>query len=114
VNSEAKTINTESYQQSLVAFEGSPHQHAGCHGASGVNATFANFSENKDAVFAQSLEKSAAGLQLTGEPTNNSRILNLEATKITNDNKGHRINCFLRYLRVANVMGANLVVESRG
>lgn len=98
----------ESYQQALIAFEASPHQHASCHGASGVNATFTDFKDNGKAIFAQSLEKSAAGLQLTGEPTNNSRILNLEMTKGAVD---ERVNCFLKYLRVANVMGANLIVD---
>lgn len=104
------STGVESYQQALIAFEASPHQHASCHGASGVNATYATFNSD-DSIWAQSLEKSAAGLQLTGEPTNNSRILNLEMSKTAVGDTTDRINVFLKYLRVANVMGANLIVD---
>ncbi len=107
-NSAVADANAESYQQALVAFEGSPHQHSGVHGASGVNASATDFTSGKIAVFAQSLEKSAAGLQLTGEPTNNSRILNLEMTKGA---AAERVNVFLKYLRVANILGSNLIVD---
>jgi hypothetical protein len=107
INSTA-TQQKEPYMQTLVTFESAPHQYMGSPAnAGGVNADHAEFKLNK-AVYSTTLEKSASGLSLTGEPTNNSRILNLEMTKA---DVNHRINIFLKYLRVANVMGSNLVVD---
>lgn len=76
-------------------------------------------------------EKSACGLELTGEPTNNSRVLNWNGTinsLIGTDGTfptngavnarskysllgGLRVDIFLQYLRVANLMGDNCVVD---
>ena len=76
-------------------------------------------------------EKSACGLELTGEPTNNSRILNWNGTinsligssgTFPTDTAvnpvfkytlagGLRLDIFLQYLRVANLMGDNCVVD---
>jgi hypothetical protein len=75
-------------------------------------------------------EKSACGLELTGEPTNNSRILNLSAsigvaTGVDGAFPGAglltqpysytltqvRVDTFLEYTRCANLMGDNCVVD---
>lgn len=74
-------------------------------------------------------EKSACGLELTGEPTNNSRILNFSATIGQATGSGAfpgagplvppyaytlaqvRVDTFLAYTRVANLMGDNCVVD---
>lgn len=76
-----------------------------------------------------SLEKSSCGLEMTGEPTNNSRILNFSGVvdvlngqgtfplsgTVTLGNKYTlteiRFDSFLRYVRVANCMGDNCVVD---
>lgn len=98
----------EPYMQTLVTFESAPHQYMGSPAnAGGTSVNIDAFLLNR-AVYSTTLEKSASGLSLTGEPTNNSRILNLEMTKA---NANHRVNIFLKYLRVANVMGSNLVVD---
>ena len=75
-------------------------------------------------------EKSACGLTLTGEPTNNSRILNANGTieymtgtdgafpvvAPVDPNKQYtltevRFDAFLGYTRIANLMGDNCVVD---
>jgi hypothetical protein len=78
-----------------------------------------------------SLEKSSCGLEMTGEPTNNSRILNFSGvvdvlagqgtfpiapgSEVILGNKYTlseiRFDSFLRYVRVANCMGDNCVVD---
>lgn len=99
----------EPYLQSLITFDAAPHQYMGsAANAGGVNATLDSFTNSGDAVYSTTLEKSACGLSLTGEPTNNSRILNVEMTKA---NLSHKVNVYLKYLRVANVMGSNLIVD---
>lgn len=76
-------------------------------------------------------EKSACGLELTGEPTNNSRILNFSASigEATGSSGAYpsagplaaqpyaytltqvRVDTFLAYTRCANLMGDNCVVD---
>jgi hypothetical protein len=88
------------------------------------------------AMYAFTGEKSACGLELTGEPTNNSRILNFNAslTSLLSSANGGlgiaypangivtpsvyydlagglKVNIYLQYLRVANLMGDNCVVD---
>ena len=98
----------EAYYTTLVGWDGAPNQYAGyLASGKGVAATYADFIDGA-ANYAQTMEKSSTGLQLTGEATNNSRVLNFEATKsAVND----RVDVFLCYLRVANIMGDNLVVD---
>jgi hypothetical protein len=98
----------EAYTTTLVAWDGAPKQYEGMSASGkGVAADFPSWSADT-ANYAQTMEKSSTGLQLTGEPTNNSRILNLEASKpVDND----RVDIFLKYLRVANIMGDNVVVD---
>lgn len=79
-------------------------------------------------IYAMSLEKSPVGLQMTGEPTNNSRILNFNgqidvtagennafAAPLRNptnyDLTSVRVDIFMCYVRVANLMGDNCVVD---
>ena len=102
------TDQTEAYLNTLVAFESAPHQFMGVPANnSGCNITTAEFIAG-NAVYATTLEKSATGLAKTGEPTNNSRILNLELTKTA---QPHRVDVFLKYMRLANIMGSNLVID---
>ena len=100
----------EAYSQSLIAFEAWPHQFSGIAGDRGCDVAFSDFANPAvgKAVFAATLEKSSAGLVYSGEPTNNSRILNFAASKAA---VGHTVNIFLCYLRVANIMGDNIVVD---
>ena len=77
-----------------------------------------------------SLEKSSCGIELSGESTNNSRILNFNATltysvgsggafptsgSVTRDADYNlttiRVDTFMNYVRVANLMGDNCVVD---
>jgi hypothetical protein len=103
-----ETEQTESYMNTLVAFESAPHQYMGVPANnSGSSVTTATFIAG-DAIYATTLEKSASGLALSGEPTNNSRILNLELTKTA---VSDRVDVFLKYVRTANIMGSNLVVD---
>ena len=98
----------EAYLTTLTAWDGAPMQYAGS-GASGkgAGANFATFAADS-ANYAQTMEKSSTGLQLTGEATNNARILNFEATKAA---RNDTVTVFLKYLRVANLMGDNVVVD---
>jgi hypothetical protein len=107
---------SEAYLQALTAWDASPMQYAGATASGrGAAATLAGWvavalgvPTEGEAVYSQTLEKSSVGLQLTGEPTNNSRILNLEMLKPA---AAERVDVFLQYLRVANLMGDNLVVD---
>ena len=82
------------------------------------------------AVYAFTGEKSAVSLMLTGEPTNNSRLLNFSASISSllgaagaypatnqvapayyNIDGGLRVDYYLQYLRCANLMGDNCVVD---
>ncbi len=98
---------TEPYMQALIAWGDAPKQYSSAMNM-GVNVTAADWRTEGAAVYSTSLEKSASGLQLTGEPTNNSRMLNFEAVKT---DVVDRCDIFLQYLRVANIMGDNLVVD---
>lgn len=97
----------EAYYNTLSAFQALPHQYMGVSANnSGCSVSAGTFDNN--AVYATSLEKSPSGLALTGEPTSNSRILNFSGSKLSDN---HRVNVFLQYVRVANIMGSNLVVD---
>jgi hypothetical protein len=77
-----------------------------------------------------SLEKSSCGIELSGESTNNSRILNFNATLAYSlggsgpfpssgsvdrvadyDLTTVRVDTFMNYVRIANLMGDNCVVD---
>ena len=99
----------EAYAISQQAWQDFPHQFQGKL-VGGVALGYGGFSiaTNQAACYATTLEKSASGLQLSGEPTNNSRILNLNMEK---DAVSDQIDVYLQYYRVANVMGQNLIVD---
>ena len=107
---------SEAYLQALTAWEAAPMQFAGStasgQGAAGTLVGWQTAAQGQ-AVYSQTMEKASTGLQLTGEPTNNSRILNLEMTKAdaAQAYSGDRVDVFLEYLRVANIMGDNIVVD---
>lgn len=116
----------EPYYNAMVAVNALPHQWMGSTASSmGSSVSLENYvggsisaaETDGYAVYATTLEKSATGLMLSGEPTNNSRILNLEMTlKTTASVPGpavpnHRLDVYLQYVRVANIMGDNLVVD---
>lgn len=105
------TSQKEAYHQALVAWDASSLQYAGM-SASGQGAAVSLLDwgtvANEIPAYSQTMEKSSTGLQLTGEPTNNSRILNLEMTKAAD---ADQVDVFLQYLRVANIMGDNVVVD---
>jgi len=111
----------EAYYTTLVAWDGAPMQFAGKRASGkGADVGLAQWSTAVvappvpfnglvlNANYAQTMEKSSTGLQLTGEATNNARILNLEMTKTA---VADRVDVFLKYLRVANIMGDNVVVD---
>ena len=64
---------------------------------------------NNQSMIACSLESSAAGLDMTGAACNNSRILNFNAEAST---ASSTMFVYLGYVRVANVLGASIVVDS--
>lgn len=128
----------EWYGLSLMAFQAYVDEF---HKAAG-NAACVQFYETESEITNQAFdsgsacisfsgEKSASGLTLTGEPTNNSRILNANGTieYLTGSNGafpvsgtvnpalkynisgGVRFDAFLGYTRVANLMGDNCVVD---
>jgi len=108
VNATVAGQTVEPYYHALTAFNSSPHQYEGYSSSGGgSNVEVADYYD-KHGVYAQTLEKSASGLMLSGQPTNNSRLLNLSMTKTS---VTHRINVMLKYIRVANIMGDSLVVD---
>jgi len=111
----------EAYGTTLVAFDGSPMQYEGSTSSSGGTAAkLANWAAAPAGAgapvgnaisagcYAQTMEKSSTGLQLSGEPTNNSRLLALEMTKPA---VADRVDVFLQYLRICNLMGDNVVID---
>lgn len=103
---------SEAYQHALVAFDGAPKQYLGSNSNGGVSVSLADWSSATDTslgpVYAQTLEMSSVGIAFTGDKTNNSRQLRIEVEKPA---AGTRIDVFLQYIRIANVMGDNLVVD---
>lgn len=121
----ASTSGVEAYHHSLVAFDASPNQFLG-HKSSGGCSVKLNEWASVDAdaaaapdaaggpssagpVYAQTLELSSTGIAYTGEKTNNARQLRWEATRASAD--AGRVDVFLQYVRVANIMGSNLRVD---
>lgn len=121
--------------QSFCAFVDQFHKAAGSASSiqfqpADVDADLSNNSfQTGKACLAFCLEKSACGLELTGEPTNNSRILNFSgvigvptgsaafpgASPLVAGSQytltSVRVDTFLGYYRVANCMGDNTVVD---
>jgi hypothetical protein len=102
----------EAYQQTLIAWDSSPNQYHGFKSDGNCAVDLRSFSAAANFVaphYATTLEKSAVGLTLTGEPTNNSRSLNFSAS-IVNPGSAD-VQIYLKYTRIANVLGENLVVD---
>jgi hypothetical protein len=130
--SAAQKQQEEAYSTTLIAYDDWTHQYASTF-VRGVNVTPFDFRgglvtddtklEYADpqpcAAYAVTLERSASGLSLSGESTNNSRLLNLSATLCVPDGSasaatypgGAQVQLYLSYTKVANVMGSNLVLD---
>lgn len=97
--------NTEAFQQAQIAFNGAYNQYRLPPTHTGISVS--SFG-TKNAVYATSLEKSACDVALSGEPTNNSRIVNFSAQ----GNAGaFKTTVFLQYVRVSNLMLDSCVVD---
>jgi len=108
----------EAYQHSLIAWNSAPNQYLGFKSDGNCSVDLRRFSLLANDVaphYATTLEKSAVGLTLTGEPTNNSRSLNFSAglPALGDENIPAKIDVqiYLKYCRIANIMGENLVVD---
>lgn len=98
--------DTEAFYQSQIAFNGAYNQYSRAPAHTGVGVT--RFGANS-CVYATSLEKSASGVQLSGEPTNNSRLINFSAQGT--EAVATVTTVFLQYVRVANCMLDSCVVD---
>ena len=88
----------EAYQHTLVAFDGAPKQYLGSNSNGGVSVSLADWNAddgNKGPVYAHTLEMSSVGIAFTGDKTNNSRQLRIEAEKPA---AGDRIDVYLQYI----------------
>jgi hypothetical protein len=107
--------DNESFYQSQIAFNGAYNQYSSAPAQTGVSVEYmtvvAPAADN--AVYAFSLEKSGAGVALSGEPTNNSRICNIACSGASNVNGTDfkYATVFLQYVRVANCMVDSCVVD---
>ena len=102
------TGQQEAYAISQQAWQDFPHQFQGKL-VGGVAVSYTGFqAAGRVPCYATTLEKSASGLQLSGEPTNNSRLLNLNMSKSA---VSDQVDIYLQYVRVANVLGANLIID---
>lgn len=104
---------SEAYQQTLIAWDSAPNQYLGFKSDGNCAVTLRDFNLGAYSIphYATTLEKSAVGLTLTGEPTNNARSLNFSAKLVTGGPASVDIQVFLKYTRIANIMGENLVVD---
>jgi hypothetical protein len=98
--------DTEAFYQSQIAFNGAYNQYSRAPSHTGVGVK--SFGANS-CVYATSLEKSASGVQLSGEPTNNSRLINFSAQGT--EAVATVTTVFLQYVRVANCMLDSCVVD---
>jgi len=105
--------DTEAFNMAQIAFNGAYNQYsrAPTHTGISVNSFFSP--NNKDGtgyncVYATSLEKSASNVALSGQPTNNSRLINFSAQGTAAQ---FTTTVFLEYVRVANCMLDSCVVD---
>lgn len=98
--------DTEAFYQTQIAFNGAYNQFSRPPTHTGIGV--ASFGLN-NCVYATSLEKSASNVALSGEPTNNSRLINFSAQGTTGDASVATV--FLQYVRVANCMLDSCVVD---
>ena len=109
--------DTEAFNQAQIAFNGLNNQYSRAPSHTGVSVRSFYFQDATtnvssgfgiNAVYATSLEKSASGVSLSGEPTNNSRIINFSAVGTSS---AFVTTVFLQYIRVANCMIDSCVVD---
>jgi hypothetical protein len=98
--------SAEAYMQTLQTFETGLHSYATPVG-NGASVSLAEFNTYA-AVYGTTLERTACGLSLTGVPTNNASLLNINAN-IGGVNT--RCDVFLQYVRVANLRGSGCIVD---
>jgi len=108
--------DNESFYQTQIAFNGAYNQYSSAPAQTGVSVeymTVASPADANNAVYAFSLEKSGAGVALSGEPTNNSRICNIACSGASGvDGTNFKFaTVFLQYVRVANCMVDSCVVD---
>jgi len=112
----------EAYVLALQSVGAIPHQFVGRRNVDaniefavlgGGGYTLPTYSATADGVhpiYATSLEMAANGLALSGSSTNNSRLLNFSAGLVA-PTTTWTVDVFLCYVRLANIMGNNLVVD---
>lgn len=98
--------SSESLMQAMKTFEAGVHSYSTPVGG-GVSVSLYEYNSHA-AVYGTTLERSACGLSLTGLPTNNSSLLTFNATKAA---VGHRVDIFLRTIRVANLRGVGAIID---
>lgn len=98
--------DTEAFYQAQIAFNGAYNQFSRPPTHTGVGVP--SFGDS-NCVYATSLEKSASNVALSGEPTNNSRLINFSAQGTTDGASVATV--FLQYVRVANCMLDSCVVD---
>jgi len=113
--------DNESFYQTQIAFNGAYNQYSMAPAQTGVGVDFmtvggagvSSATISKNSVYAFSLEKSGAGVALSGEPTNNSRVCNIACSGCSGVQAGQfaTATVFLQYVRVANCMVDSCVVD---
>ena len=98
--------DNEAYYQTCIAFQSGYNQYSRPPAHTGVAVSSFGLT---NCVYATSLEKSASGVALSGEPTNNSRLINFSAQNT--DVPACVATVFLQYVRVANCMLDSCVVD---
>jgi hypothetical protein len=101
--------SAEIYAQTVFNFDNGPRQYSQRQ-SGGTSADLTLFGSTWGPI-CQSLERSPVGLALSGTPTNNSLQLHLDATLNTIAAGGAVLYAFLETVRVANILGDNLVVD---
>lgn len=99
--------NTEAFLMTQTAFKGAYHQFSDPQPANG-GIGVSSFADGNSAVYATSLERSSAGVMLSGDATNNSRVINLS---VQGNTQGGFATTFLQYVRTANLMVDSAVVD---
>lgn len=98
----------ETYQYALSTWQSVVHTYDNVDEPTGGVAIAIPDFKTFACLLGTTLERSPVGLQLTGVPTNNSSLINLNATKT---NAAHNVTVFLHYLRVANLRGGSCAVD---
>jgi len=103
--------DTEAFNMAQIAFNGAYNQYSRPPSHTGISVNGFYNDAHEDAincVYATSLEKSASNVALSGQPTNNSRLINFSAQGTA---VAFTTTIFLEYVRVANCMLDSCVVD---